>query len=92
MFVRRAELDNFKESHLMADREPSHSSGPERDDKRQQGMVEARHDGGHHDKQGRARVKPVGTVGREVLDQSKEHNTEIAVEAGRHDPARREQK
>jgi hypothetical protein len=65
----------------MADRERSHSSGPERDEKRQQGMVGARHDGGHHDKQGRARVQPGGPVGREVPDQSKEQNTEIAVEA-----------
>ena len=29
------------------------------------------------------RAKSGGTVGREVPDQSKEHNTEIAVEAGR---------
>lgn len=29
-------------------------------------------------------AKPGGTVGREIPDKSKEHNTEIAVEAGRH--------
>jgi hypothetical protein len=28
-------------------------------------------------------VKPGGTVGRDVPDESKEHHTEIAVEAGR---------
>jgi hypothetical protein len=42
------------------------------------------HDGaGNHQKKDRQSVKPGGTVGRDVPDQSKEHNTEIAVEAGR---------
>jgi hypothetical protein len=36
-------------------------------------------------------VKPGGMVGRETPDKSKEHNTEIAVEAGRHDGAHRGQ-
>jgi hypothetical protein len=34
-------------------------------------------------------VKDMGSVGRDVPDQSKEHNTEIAVEAGHKDGERR---
>jgi hypothetical protein len=33
-------------------------------------------------------VKDIGSVGRDVADQSKEHNTEIAVEAGHKDGKR----
>ena len=52
------------------------------DKKRQRdlaGTVGQAHGGGHAE----SRAKRGGTVGREVPDQSKEHNTEIAVEAGR---------
>lgn len=35
------------------------------------------------EQRGQADVQPGGTVGRTVPDESKEHHTEIAVEAGR---------
>ena len=37
-------------------------------------------------------VKPGGTVGRDVPDESKEHHTEIAVEAGRKGAAERRER
>jgi hypothetical protein len=37
-------------------------------------------------------VKPGGTVGRDVPDESKEHHTEIAVEAGRKGGEHRDKK
>lgn len=37
-------------------------------------------------------VKPGGTVGRDVPDESKEHHTEIAVEAGHTDAQHRDNK
>lgn len=37
-------------------------------------------------------IKPGGTVGRDVPDESKEHHTEIAVEAGRQHGEQREKK
>ncbi|HEU0155078.1 MAG TPA: hypothetical protein VFQ82_03340 [Stellaceae bacterium] len=51
--------------------------------------VGQRHGGSIERQQKERTVKPGGTVGREVPDQSKEHNTEIAVEAGRKDRAPR---
>jgi general stress protein YciG len=71
----------------MADREQSHTAKPGMDEKPQ------RNNAGKGGQTGEARadlvknrdrgVKPGGTVGRDVPDQSFEHNTEIAVEAGR---------
>jgi general stress protein YciG len=69
----------------MADREQSHTAKPGMSEKPQhQSTGTAGHTGGQADltKQ-RDQVKPGGTVGREVPDQSFQHNTEIAVEAGR---------
>ena len=65
----------------MADREHPHTSKPRMDEKSQRHMagkggqdalLEEREHG----------VKRGGTVGRDIPDQSKERNTEIAVEAG----------
>ncbi len=71
----------------MADREQSYTAKPGMDEKRQ------RDNAGKGGQTGGANadllnnrdrnVKPGGTVGRGVPDQSFEHNTEIAVEAGR---------
>ena len=64
----------------MADQEkPSQSGTDEKRPRDLAGKVGQAHGGGHAE----SRVKSGGTVGREVPDQSKEHNTEIAVEAGR---------
>ncbi len=65
----------------MEDREQRHSSSREPGEKRQSGTdhnPERMRDGGSR----RTEVEPGGTVGRTVPDESKEHHTEIAVEAG----------
>ena len=72
----------------MADREQSHTAKPGMNEKPQhQGAGTAGQAGGGQadptKQRDRDRVKPGGTVGREVPDKSFQHNTEIAVEAGR---------
>jgi hypothetical protein len=71
-------------SLIMADREQPHTSPRGADEKRQRdvgGKVGQPHGSGQRERE--PSVKSGGTVGRDVPDQSKEHNTEIAVEAGR---------
>jgi hypothetical protein len=74
----------------MADREQSHTS--------KGGMAEKpQRDGGTRTSgsKGEERdhgVRDVGSVGRDEPDHSKEHNTEIAVEAGRKGGERRDDK
>ena len=46
----------------------------------------------HRHKESERAVTPGGTVGRQTPDRSKEHNTEIAVEAGRHGAEHRRDK
>ena len=71
----------------MADREQSHSTKPgigekpQRDNAATGGRTDTQADPGKQ--RHREQVKPGGTVGRDVPDQSFQHNTEIAVEAGR---------
>jgi hypothetical protein len=64
----------------MADQEKSSPS--ETDEKRRRDLA-GKVGQAHGDGPAEADVESGGTVGREVPDQSKEHNTEIAVEAGR---------
>ena len=71
----------------MTDREQSHISKREMDQKPQRGdvgMVGQSH-GGQTDREKEREhgIKRGGTVGRDVPDLSRGHNTEIAVEAGR---------
>jgi hypothetical protein len=47
---------------------------------------------GSRDQERQHGVKDTGSVGRDVADQSKERNTEIAVEAGHKDGERRARK
>jgi hypothetical protein len=79
----------------MADREQSLASRGEMEQKPHRdmaGRVGQAHSGqGDLQKERDRSVKPVGTVGREVPDLSKEHNTEIAVEAGRKGGERQEE-
>lgn len=78
----------------MADREQS--SKPEMEQKPQRDM--AGKTGQSHVREGnlpqdrQRAVKPGGTVGRDVPDESKEHHTEIAVEAGRKGAAERRER
>lgn len=71
----------------MADRDQSHSTKPGIGEKPQRdSAVTGARTGTQPDPgkpRDRDRVKPGGTVGRDVPDQSFQHNTEIAVEAGR---------
>ncbi len=68
----------------MADREKSDTAKPETDEKLgRQSAGTGGQTGGDVAKQREPAVKPGGTVGRDVPDKSFEHNTEIAVEAGR---------
>ncbi len=80
----------------MADREQSHAPQRDMGQTARNGMtgkVGQRHAGsGNHPKESEHLVKPGGTVGGDVPDQSKEHNTEIAVEAGRHGGERHDEK
>lgn len=80
----------------MADREQSHTSQREtahRVPNDAAGRVGESHGSSdHRHKEGERAVKPGGTVGRQTPDRSKEHNTEIAVEAGRHGAEHREHK
>lgn len=68
----------------MAEREQSPKREMEQKSQRDMaGNVGERHGDQHNPQPDRQRgVKPGGTVGREVPDESKEHHTEIAVEAG----------
>ena len=72
----------------MADREQSHTAKPGMDEKPQRDSAgKAGQTGSGQADAGKQRdgerVKAGGTVGRDVPDKSFEHNTEIAVEAGR---------
>ncbi|MGH7063597.1 MAG: hypothetical protein ACREET_05925 [Stellaceae bacterium] len=70
----------------MADQKQSHAPQREMDQTARSGMAgkvgQSHGNLGNRPKEGA--VKPGGTVGHDVPDHSKEHNTEIAVEAGRH--------
>jgi hypothetical protein len=72
---------------IMADQEQSRNSRREMEPKVRHDMAEKvgeRHAGEENFPQAsQSGGKPGGTVGREVPDESKEHHTEIAVEAGR---------
>lgn len=72
----------------MADREQLHPANRAMAEKPQRDQVGQMH-GGEQRQKG---VKPGGTVGRTVPDESKEHHTEIAVEAGRKGGERRDNK
>jgi hypothetical protein len=68
---------------------PCRREKPQRD---MAGRVGQAHGGqGDLQKERERGVKPGGTVGRDVADLSKEHNTEIAVEAGRKGGERQEE-
>lgn len=70
----------------MADQEQSHTArrGTEKAPRETTGMVGERHGSeGNLPPARQAGIKPGGTVGRDVPDESKERHTEIAVEAGR---------
>ncbi len=69
----------------MADREQSSKRAMQPKPQREVGgTVGQRHGGQGHAEQDRERgLKPDAMVGRDVPDESKEHHTEIAVEAGR---------
>ena len=76
----------------MADREQSHASRREKPQRDMAGRVGQAHGGqGDLQKERERGVKPGGTVGRDVADLSKEHNTEIAVDAGRKGGERQEE-
>jgi hypothetical protein len=72
---------------IMADQEQSRTSRREMEPKERRdmaGKIGERHAGEENmPEASQSGVKPSGTVGRDVPDESKEHHTEIAVEAGR---------
>lgn len=73
----------------MADREQSRASEGGMNEKTQRDVAGKGQPGGSQGdllKNREQGVKPGGTVGRDIPDQSKEKNTEIAVEAGHHPP------
>jgi hypothetical protein len=72
---------NSQRGFIMADREQSttRKSGMEEKPKREMGGTTTSGSRGEERQHG---VKHQGSVGRDVPDQSKERNTEIAVEAG----------
>lgn len=73
----------------MTDQKQSDTAGREKEKARPDmtTKVGERHGGEGNPPQAReSGVKPGGTVGRDVPDESKDHHTEIAVEAGRTGP------
>jgi hypothetical protein len=76
----------------MADQRQSHAPQGGISEKRQRGVVSATQTSGSRDQERQHGVKDMGSVGRDVPDQSKERNTEIAVEAGHKDGERRSSK
>ena len=71
----------------MADREQSHASKRGRDEKPQRDIGDESHTtSGSKGEERDHGVRNLGSVGRDVPDQSKEKNTEIAVEAGHKGP------
>ncbi|MBV9378159.1 MAG: hypothetical protein JO320_24470 [Alphaproteobacteria bacterium] len=75
----------------MADQEQSQTEKREADKKPQPGTGATRTSGSKGEERDHG-VRGAGSVGRDVPDQSKERNTEIAVEAGRKGSEHREDK
>ena len=71
----------------MADRDQSQTSKPGTDEKPQRDAG-TRTSGSKGEERDHG-VRDTGSVGSDVPDQSKERNTEIAVEAGQKEPAER---
>jgi hypothetical protein len=72
----------------MADREQSQTSKRGMDEKSQRDLAGTGHPtSGSKGEERQHGVRNVGSVGRDEPDQSKEKNTEIAVEAGHKRPA-----
>jgi hypothetical protein len=69
----------------MADHEQSRTSKREMDEKLQRSAGATRTSGSKGEEREHG-VKDMGSVGRDTPDQSKERNTEIAVEAGHKRP------
>ena len=72
----------------MADREQSHTSKRGMDEKPQRDVAGTRTSGSQGEEREHG-VRDIGSVGRDMPDQSKERNTEIAVEAGHKGPGER---
>ena len=71
----------------MADREQSQTSKRGKDEKPQHHVTGKDHTtSGSKGEESRHGVRDIGSVGRDEPDQSKERNTEIAVEAGHKEP------
>ena len=73
----------------MVDQRQSHGPQGGMGEKPQGGIGGASQTSGSLGQERQHGVKDMGSVGRDVPDQSKEHNTEIAVEAGHKDEAGR---
>jgi hypothetical protein len=71
----------------MADREQSQTSKRGMDEKPQRDLAGKGHQtSGSKGEERQHGVRDIGSVGRDEPDQSKERNTEIAVEAGHKEP------